>query len=193
LKEIRLHGRGGQGVVVGAEILASAFISEGKYASVLPMFGVERRGAPVTAFLRLDDKPIRERTGIYTPDCLVIFDPVLENQPSVFVGLRERSISVLNTTKALEEGLHRSLILVGAIDATQIALEEIGVPIPNTVIAGAFAATTGWLILDSILASLEDFFEDKLLEGNIRCVKRGFHEVKVLKFGEASSAIQDQV
>lgn len=189
MKEIRLHGRGGQGLVVGAELLAAAFIGEGKYASVLPMFGVERRGALVTVFLRFDDKPIREKTGIYYPDFLMIFDPVLKNQPSIFEGLKEGGSIIINTSEPLDEIMQRNLTMVASIDATRIALEEINIPVPNTTIAGAFAAATGWLTLDSVLESLKDVFKGKLLEGNMRCAKRGVNEVKVLKLRETSDAI----
>lgn len=184
MNEIRLHGRGGQGAVIGAEILAATYIAEGKYASVMPMFGVERRGAAVTAFLRFDDKPIRERTGIYNPDCLIVLDGTLISQPGTFAGLKGGSTLVINTAEVLNESPHANLTVIGMVDATGIALEEISVPVPNTVIVGAFAAITGLLTLDALIGSLADHFKDKLLKGNIRCVERGFHEVKAWRVGE---------
>ena len=182
MNEIRLHGRGGQGIVVGAQLLASAYILEGKYASVLPSFGVERRGAAVTAFLRFDDKPIRERTAIYTPDCLIVFDPVQIHQPATFAGLKKDSILLLNTSESLKEKLHNNLRSIAMVDGTDIALEEMGVPVPNAIMAGAFAAATGLLSLDSLHICLADFFNGKVLLSNRRCLERGFNEVKSFKY-----------
>lgn len=178
MREIRLHGRAGQGIVMTAEILAVAFAIEGKEVAAMPLFGVERRGAPVVAFLRFDDKYIDIKTMIYHPDCLVVSTPHLMI-PSTFAGLRAGGILVLNAPRLPEENLPEGLRLVGVVDATRIALEEIGIPIPNTCILGTFARTTGWLGLDSILSSLKEYFSGNRLEKNIRCATRGFQEVEV--------------
>jgi len=181
MKEIRLHGRGGQGAVMAAGMLASALVHEGKYATAFPMFGPERRGAPVQSFLCFDDEPIRRRTRIYQPDCLVVVDPRLIYTQDIFGGLKESGILVINAAKADKELYSANVTLVGVVDATKIGLEEIGTAITNTCMMGAFARTTGWVQLDSILHALGERFSGKILESNMRCAKRGFEEVTVFK------------
>ncbi len=179
MKEIRLHGRGGQGAVLLAEMLVAAFVADGKHASCFPMFGFERRGAPVAAFVRVDDQPIREKTQIYSPDCVVIIDSSQLLSPPIFAGLKPRGIAVCNASQAPEPIPHQDIGLLGWVDATRIALEEMGIPITNTCMLGAFAATTQWINLDSILRSLGQHFENKLLPANRKSVKRGFYEVTI--------------
>jgi 2-oxoacid:acceptor oxidoreductase gamma subunit (pyruvate/2-ketoisovalerate family) len=179
VKEIRFHGRGGQGAVLAARMLANAFVVEGKYVASFPMYGFERRGAPVVAFTRLDDKPVREKTQIYNPDCLVVIDPGLMNLPTLFSGLKPEGILILNSPRLVEKQPNENLKLAGVVNATQIAVEEIGRDVPNTCLLGAFAATTGWVDLKSILSSLGEYFSGDLLQRNIRSAERGFHEVRV--------------
>ena len=182
-KEIRLHGRAGQGARMAAEILASALVLAGKHASAFPMFGAERRGAPITAFLRFDDKPVRLTTQIYEPDCLVVLDPA-QLKPATFTGLKPKGILVLNTSKPITDRMHPNLAVLGFTDATAIALEEIGRPIVNTCMLGVFAKTTGWISLDSILPSLEEYFSGSLLENNVKAVREGFERTQVINFGD---------
>ena len=182
MKEIRIHGRGGQGAVLAARMLASAFVAEGKCVASFPMFGFERRGAPVVAFTRIDDKPIREKTQIYNPDCLVVIDPSLMKLPALFSGLKPEGILILNSRRPLENRPNENLKLAGVVNATQIAVEEIRRDIPNTCLLGAFAATTGWLDLESILSGLGEYFSGDILQRNVRCTERGFDEVKVSKW-----------
>lgn len=182
MKEIRLHGRGGQGVAVASHMLASALVKEKKWASGFPMFGVERRGAPVAAFARFDDRPIREKTQIYTPDCLVIIDSRLLHSPGIFEGIKSEGILVLNTPHPLQENPHRHLKTIGMINATEVGLKEIGLPATNTCMLGAFAKTTGWVELKSLIQSLIEYFNGDLLKKNIRCVERGFEEVVTAQF-----------
>lgn len=179
MQEIRLHGRGGQGAVVAAEMLATAFVKGGKYASSFPMFGFERRGAPVISFVRVDDARVRERTQIYSPDCVIVLDPLLKNSPIVLAGLKNGGIMILNAARLSEREKYAGLKSVGIIEATKVALEEIAVPVTNTVILGAFAAVTGWLTLDSVLLAIKEYFSGQLLERNICCAQRGFAEAKV--------------
>jgi 2-oxoacid:acceptor oxidoreductase gamma subunit (pyruvate/2-ketoisovalerate family) len=179
--EVRFHGRGGQGSVVASRILANAFVGEGKFGSAFPMFGFERRGAPVTAYGRFDDGPVLEKTAIYHPDCLIVLDSSQRDTPQVYEGLKPNGILILNSTKAPKDP-HENLALVAMADATRIAVEEMGLPTPNTGMLGVFAAATGWIKLESILAGLEDYFDDIKLEGNRRCVQRGFEETKSLRF-----------
>jgi 2-oxoacid:acceptor oxidoreductase gamma subunit (pyruvate/2-ketoisovalerate family) len=178
--EVRFHGRGGQGAVVASRILANAFVREGKFGSAFPMFGFERRGAPVTAYGRFDNKPILEKTQIYHPDCLVVLDPSQRATPRVFEGLKPKGILILNFAGSLEKEPHENLLLAATADAERIAVEEIGVPTPNTCMLGVLAAATGWIKLESILSSLEDYFDGSNLNGNRRCVERGFEENSIV-------------
>ena len=179
--ETRFHGRGGQGAVMASGMLASALVHEGKYAVAFGMFGPERRGAPVMSFLRFDDNPIRRKTQIYHPDCLVVVDPRIIYTQDIFSGLKEGGILVINAPKADKELYSSNVALAAVVDATKIGLEEIGTAITNTCMMGAFARTTGWVKLDSLLHALEERFSGKVLESNARCVKRGFEEVTVFK------------
>jgi 2-oxoacid:acceptor oxidoreductase gamma subunit (pyruvate/2-ketoisovalerate family) len=182
VKEIRIHGRGGQGAVLAARMLASAFVLEGKSVASFPMYGFERRGAPVVAFTRFDDKPIREKTQIYTPDCMVVIDPGLMKLPTLFSGLKPEGILILNSSRPLEDKPDDNLKLAGVVNATQIAVDEIKRDIPNTCLLGAFAAITGWLDLSSILSCLGDYLSGDILERNLRSAERGYREVEVIKW-----------
>ncbi len=182
MMEVRFHGRGGQGAVMASRILAGAFVKKGKYGASFPMFGFERRGAPVTAFSRVDDKPVHEKTKIYHPDIVVVMDTSGKGSAETCEGLKENSIMVLNSPTPVFEGADHRLAAVGTVDAGKISMEEIGVPIPNTSIMGAFAKTTGIIEIDWILKSLEDYFSGDRLEANIRCARRGFDEVAMQKF-----------
>ena len=177
--EVRFHGRGGQGAVTASRILANAFVREGKYGASFPMFGFERRGAPVTAFGRFSNTPVREKTQIYNPDILVVLDPSQKKVPAVFQGLVPDGTMVLNDDEKLLEHPSKNLAKIGIVDADGIAIEEIGFAMPNTCIIGAFAAVTGLIDLDPVLESLEDYFQGKKLEANIRCAQRGFKEVEI--------------
>ncbi|MCP3900887.1 MAG: ketoisovalerate oxidoreductase [Desulfobacteraceae bacterium] len=180
MSEVRFHGRGGQGVVTTSKILASAFSRIGQYGASFPMFGFERRGAPVTAFGRFSDKPVREKTQIYEPDILVILDPSQKNSPDVFQGLVKNSTMLINMPDENPDISHESLSKIGYLDANKIALETIGLAIPNTCIVGAFASLTGLLDFEPIAEGLSDYFSGTKLEKNIVCAKRGFDEVQVI-------------
>jgi 2-oxoacid:acceptor oxidoreductase gamma subunit (pyruvate/2-ketoisovalerate family) len=181
VKEIRIHGRGGQGAVTAARMLASAFVIEGKYVASFPMYGFERRGAPVQAFTRLDDKPIREKTQVYNPDCMVVIDHTLLKLSTLFSGLKPDGILIVNSADFATQA-DKNLKVAGVVNATQIAVEEIGRDIPNTCLLGAFAATTQWVKLESILGCLKDYLSGDMLQRNIRSVERGFREVKIIKW-----------
>lgn len=158
--EVRFHGRGGQGAVVASEILARAAVKEGLFAAAFPFFGVERRGAPVMAYCRIDDRPIRIHAGIYEPDHVVVLDQGLIKLVDVMQGHKKDGAVVVNTTKTLSQiGLptDRRLLLV---DATSIALNRgLGsatAPIVNTAILGAFARVCTKVSIDSILESIKE-------------------------------------
>ena len=163
-------------------MLASSFVTEGKFVASFPMFGFERRGAPVVAFARVDDKPVREKTQIYNPDCMVVIDPSLMKMPALFSGLKPEGILILNSPKILKDRPNDNLKICGVINATQIAIDEIGRDIPNTCILGAFAAATQWLDLESILSGLGNYLSGEILQRNIRSAERGFREVEVIRW-----------
>lgn len=182
MKEMRVHGRGGQGSVLAARMLASAFLAEGKYVASFPMYGFERRGAPVQAFTRIDDKPIREKNQIYEPDMMMVIDPTLLKIPTLFDGLKADGVLIVNLAKPFDAPPSKNIKLAGIVNATQIAMEVIGRDIPNTCLLGAFAATTRWLKLESIVACLKDYFSGDILQRNIKSTERGYQEVKILKW-----------
>jgi 2-oxoacid:acceptor oxidoreductase gamma subunit (pyruvate/2-ketoisovalerate family) len=182
VKEIRIHGRGGQGAVLAAKMLASAFLVEGKSVASFPMYGFERRGAPVVAFTRYDEKPIREKTQIYNPDCIMVIDPGLLTLPTLYTGLKPNSVFILNTAKKVYKQPNEALKIGGLVDATGIAVQEIGRDIPNTCLLGAFAAATGWLKLESLLACLPEYLSGDVLKKNLKSAERGYKEVEVIKW-----------
>ncbi|HDN05624.1 MAG TPA: pyruvate ferredoxin oxidoreductase subunit gamma, partial [Candidatus Bathyarchaeota archaeon] len=154
LKEIRIHGRGGQGAVTAAQLLAHAAFLEGKWVQAFPYFGAERRGAPVKAFARISDEPILVHSQVYNPDYIIVLAPKLHEVVDVTEGLKKDSVIVMNTRKKPEEiGLKDWRI--ATVDATDIALEldllVSGLPVVNTSILGAFAKATGEVQLESVL------------------------------------------
>ncbi len=180
--EIRFHGRGGQGAVTAANILASAAFREGKYVQAFPFFGVERRGAPVTAFTRIDDKPIRIKTQIYEPDIVVVLDPSLLDTVDVTAGLKEGGTVIINTEKSKEEileKLKKKPSKLALVDATGIALEVLGLPITNTAILGAVAKATGLVKLESVQEAIKDTFSGALGEKNAKAAEEAFNKTVV--------------
>lgn len=179
--EVRFHGRGGQGAVMAAAMLAAALLEEGKYAVSIPSFGFERRGAPVVSFLRCSDREIRQLTNIYAPDCLVCVDPTLAKSVDIFSGLKPGGTLVQATQKPLAEVvLADNVGLVGLCDAVGIALEVFRRPITNTLMLGAFARTTGVVSLDALKRALEaSEFRDAGLAQNLVALERGYNETAV--------------
>jgi pyruvate ferredoxin oxidoreductase gamma subunit len=181
LVEIRWHGRGGQGAVTSAELLAQAAIAEGKYAQAFPSFGPERRGAPVQAFNRIDEKePVRIRADIDKPDVVVVLDPGLLGIVNVTSGLKEGGRVIINTRKTADEirkefGINNP---VATVNATKIAREKLGVPIVNTTMLGAVIKATGIVDRKSIEAPLAKRF-GRLGERNIDAMKTAYEEVKI--------------
>ena len=144
-----------------------------------PCMVFERRGMPVIAFTRCDEKPIREKTQIYTPDCLMVIDPTLLELPTLFDGLKPGGVLILNSDGPMDHQPSENLEKTGWINATQVALEEIGRDIPNTCLIGAFARITGWVSLESIKEALGDYLQGSILEKNLRNAERGYNEVEV--------------
>lgn len=176
--EIRLHGRGGQGTVTAAELLAVAAFDDGKEAQAFPAFGVERRGAPVAAFCRISDQHIRTRAQIYDPDYVVVQDPTLMDSVNVLAGLKPGGTVLINSERAPAElGLDTRARVV-TFPATQIAMEELGRPIMNTAILGAFAALSGAITFEAIERSIRHRFSGELGERNIRAARRAYDAIK---------------
>jgi len=171
--EVRFHGRGGQGAVTAARLLAEAAFLEGKYSQAFPSFGAERRGAPVLAFTRIDDKPIRIRTQVYEPNHVVVLDPTLIEAVNVASGLKRGGMVVINSREP-----HKFTgAKVASIDATSIAIENLGVPITNTVLLGALVKVTKIVSLDSIIKAVQNTFKGKLAEKNVTAIKLAYERV----------------
>jgi pyruvate ferredoxin oxidoreductase gamma subunit len=181
LVEIRWHGRGGQGAVTSAELLAKAAIAEGKYAQAFPSFGPERRGAPVLAFDRISSQaPIRIRAGIIAPDVVIVLDPTLLGIVDVTSGLKEKGTLLLNTKKPLQEIQSKfgNRWRLAIVDATRIARELLGVTIVNTTMLGALLRATGVVKIESLFEPLTERFR-RLAEGNIKAMKKAFDDTVV--------------
>ncbi len=181
LIEIRWHGRGGQGAVTSAELVAQAAISEGKYAQAFPSFGPERRGAPVLAFIRISGKePIRIRSGIAEPDVVVVLDSSLLRIVNVSSGLKEKGALILNTKRSLQdiESEFGTKWKLATVDATGIARQILGVPITNTTMVGALLRVTGIVAIESLIEPLRHRF-DRLAERNINAMNKAYEETLV--------------
>lgn len=176
LKEIRLHGRGGQGTVKASEALVYAAVMDGMYGNSIPFFGFERQGAPVTAFVRISDKPIRPKNRVYNPHAVVVMEPTIMNAVNVFEGIQEDAILVLNTFMELGKiDIDPKVKTVALINANKIALELLGKAITNTVMLGAFVKATGWVSLDNVVNKVEELWGSK----NKEAVIRGYEEVVI--------------
>ena len=170
--QIRLHGRGGQGVVTAAEMLSIAAFEEGRYAQAFPSFGSERTGAPVVAFCRIDDQPIRLREPVLHPDVLIVQDPTLLHQVDVFQGLDADGYVLINSKRTFDElgvgeiaqRFRRERLIT--VPATEIALRHLGRPLPNAVLLGGFAALTGLVTLQSVQHAIRDTFGGAIAQKN---------------------------
>lgn len=176
--EIRLHGRGGQGAVTASRILATAAYEEGKYSQAIPMYGTERRGAPLTAFVRIADERVKERELVHNPDISIVLDPLIAKQQAVVNSLKKGGLVILNTTYGPEEVKIGGDFKVATVNATSIALDTLGRAITNTAILGAFAKITGILKLESIEKAILKYFPGRLGEMNISAVRRSYEEAK---------------
>lgn len=184
--QVRIHGRGGQGVVTGAEMLSIAAFLEGRHAQAFPSFGSERTGAPVVAFCRIADKEIRLREPVMQPDALIIQDATLLNQIDVFSGLAPEGYVVLNTHRSFEEmGLgelatrYRPERLI-TVPATELSLKHVGRNAPNVPMLGAFAAASGIISLESVAAAIREKFSGKVAEGNIAAATEAYNAAKAV-------------
>ena len=181
LVEIRWHGRGGQGAVTSAELIAQAAIAEDKHAQAFPSFGPERRGAPIQAFNRIDPKePVRIRADIINPDVVVVLDPSLLEKVNVTSGLKANGLVIINTVRAAEDIKSKFAIKnpVATVDATKIAREKLGVPIVNTTMLGAVIRATGIVDKKSVEGPLEKRF-GRLGDRNIEAMSTAYKEVRI--------------
>jgi pyruvate ferredoxin oxidoreductase gamma subunit len=178
--QVRIHGRGGQGVVTAAEILSVAAFDEGRHAQAFPSFGSERTGAPVVSYCRIDDKEIRTREPVMAPDAVIVQDVTLINQVDLFAGLSPEGYVLINTSRTLEEldlselftRFHRDHLVTCA--ATEIALEHFGRPLPNAALLGAFAALTHQVTLSAVQIAIRDHFAGTVGERNAEAAAAAF-------------------
>lgn len=182
--EVRIHGRGGQGVVTAAELLSIAAFDEGRYAQAFPSFGSERMGAPVVAFCRIGDEVIRSREPIEEPDALIVQDPTLIHQVDLFSGVGADAYLLVNTARTLEElGLERIVSTlrpdrVSTVPATEIARRHLGRPLPNAALLGAFAAQTGAVTLGSVTDAIRGRFPEKIAAANVLAAEQAYAALK---------------
>ena len=181
LKEFRWHGRGGQGAWTASELLARAAINEGKYIQSFPEFGPERMGAPVKAYTRISDEPIRLHCAVYNPTLAAVMDPTLLVTVPVTDGLGEEGILIVNSPKdpkKIKEELKMTEGTVWTVSATDLAMRILGRPITNTAMLGAVARATDVVKMDSIEKAVKDRFPGPLAEKNIGVIKEAYKEAK---------------
>jgi pyruvate ferredoxin oxidoreductase gamma subunit len=182
--QVRIHGRGGQGVVTAAELLSVAAFLEGRHAQAFPTFGSERTGAPVVSFCRIDDREIRSREPISEPDALIVQDPTLLHQVNLFEGLSPDGYMLINTTRSFDElGLgefvkqfRQDRLLT--VPAAELAREHLGRPIPNAALLGGFAALSGLITIGSVAEAIRDRFAGRMADGNVAAAEAAFDFVQ---------------
>lgn len=178
--QVRIHGRGGQGVVTAAELLSVAAFEEGRHAQAFPSFGSERTGAPVVAFCRLADTPIRVREPVMTPDALIVQDATLLHQVDVFSGLEPDGYVLVNSERTLEElgivevAQRLRPQRIATVPATELAREHLGRPVPNAVLLGAFAAVTGAVSIAAVVDAIRKKFRGQVADGNVAAAEAAY-------------------
>jgi pyruvate ferredoxin oxidoreductase gamma subunit len=185
--QVRIHGRGGQGVVSGAEMLSVAAFVEGRFAQAFPSFGSERMGAPVMAFCRIDVKEIRLREPVLEPDAVIIQDPTLLHQVDLFKGLRDHGYILINSTRSFKDlglddftrGFSRHRLC--NMPATEIAMKHVGRAVPNVPLLGAFAAISGQIKIESVVAAIREKFPPALAQKNVAAATEAYALVRSTK------------
>jgi 2-oxoacid:acceptor oxidoreductase gamma subunit (pyruvate/2-ketoisovalerate family) len=175
--EVRFQGVGGQGAVTASELLAVAAGNENKYSQAFPFFGVERRGAPVQSFCRIDDKQIRVHMRVYTPDVVVVLEKGLVEKVDVCAGMSGKKIAIVNSMAPMKKGFE-SANHVYYVDATNIAIKHLGAPIVNTAMLGAVAKVTGLVKLESLHKAIEERFPKELALKNIAAIDECYNSVR---------------
>jgi pyruvate ferredoxin oxidoreductase gamma subunit len=181
--EVRIHGRGGQGVVTAAEMLSVAAFLEGRHAQAFPSFGSERMGAPVVAYCRIADREIRLREPVLEPDALIVQDPTLLHHVDVFSGLATDGYILINTTRTFHElgigdfcdGFQPERLCT--VPATDLAQRHVGRPVPNAALLGGFAAVTGRVSIDSVRAAIRERFSGRVADGNVAAATEAYEHV----------------
>lgn len=192
--QVRIHGRGGQGVVTGAEMMSIAAFQGGRHAQAFPSFGSERTGAPVVAFCRMDDKEIRLREPIMQPDAIIIQDPTLLHQVDVFSGLKKDGYILINTTRTFAElGLGEFVkdfkpghLLT--VPASELAMNHVGRAVPNVPLLGAFAALCGLISLEAVQSAIDQKFKGAVALGNKAAAVQAYNTVMSQKAEETLHA-----
>ena len=185
--QIRVHGRGGQGVVTAAEMLSIAAFEEGRHAQAFPSFGSERTGAPVVAFCRISDREIRSREPIVEADAVIIQDPTLLHQVAVFAGLKPDGYVLINSQHGIEHlGLgefatEHSAERFFSLPATELGIRHIGRPIPNVPLLAGFSALSGIIKLESVIKAINAKFQGQVAIGNIAAATEAYHLVKEMR------------
>lgn len=178
MKEIRIHARAGQGAITTAAILGQAYFLKGMYPYAFPHFGAARMGAPMNAFVRVDNKPVRSRSQIYEPDYVIVVDATLLRGFNCFSGLKEKGVAIINEREGIEIPKVKAAQKAFVVPANEIALKTIGRPLGNTALLGAFAAATAELDLDTLIETIKKRFSGKMQEANIQAVKEGFNFIR---------------
>ena len=179
--EIRFHGRGGQGAVTASRVLAIAAFLEGHHSQSIPMYGTERRGAPVTAFVRIGEKSRMIRSLVHEPDYVVVLDPLLRNTVNITEGLKPGGTIIINSAALPEEIEFTSEYKIATVDATKVALETIGRPITNTAILGAFVRGTGEVKLESLIEAVKTEMSGRMADTNIKAVEKAYNSTLIGK------------
>lgn len=178
MKEIRIHARAGQGAITTASILGFAYFLEGKFPYAFPHFGAARMGAPMNAFVRVDDKPVRLRSQIYEPDYLLIVDSTLVRGFNCFKGFKESGIAIINAKEGFGIPEHKAKQKIFVVPANDIAMETIGRPLGNTAMLGAYVGATGELKINSLIEAVKHRFSGKAVDQNIKAINKGYEYIK---------------
>jgi pyruvate ferredoxin oxidoreductase gamma subunit len=185
--QVRIHGRGGQGVVSAAEMLSVAAFGEGRHAQAFPSFGSERMGAPVMAFCRIDDREIRLREPVMHPDALIIQDPTLLHQVDLFSGLSPTGYILINSSRSFEALGIADFVSKFAPDhlctvpASELAMKHVGRPLPNAALLGGFAAISGQISFDAVAKAILEKFPGKVGESNVAAARAAYESVHAAK------------
>jgi len=185
--QVRIHGRGGQGVVSAAEMLSVAAFGEGRYAQAFPSFGSERMGAPVMAFCRIDDREIRLREPVMRPDALIIQDPTLLHQVDLFSGLSRSGYILINSSRSFDElGIADFVSNFPAdhlctVPASELAMKHVGRPLPNAALLGGFAAICGQLGFNAVAKAIGEKFPGKVGDANVAAAREAYEAVLASK------------
>ncbi len=177
--QVRIHGRGGQGVVTAAEMLSIAAFLEGKYAQAFPSFGSERMGAPVVSFCRISDKEIRLREPINEPNAVIIQDKTVIESANAFHGIIDGGYALVNSPSDINSSINTKNIKLKCIGATEIALEYIGKPLPNAILLGSFAALTKIIKIESVVEAIKTKFSGSIAEKNVNAALEAYEKTMI--------------